>query len=86
MNTTIQIQPVQFYPTQATYLLINDVYVDLVNQVANCQYTYLDSGYNSINSSVGRYYMDSGTYQNWNSSDSFFLSAVVSGLGLASTS
>ena len=82
MNTLINIQPVQFFPFQATAVQISDIYINLQNQTANCQYTFVQSGGQSINSSAARWNMDSGTYAQWNASDQYFINACISGLGL----
>lgn len=86
MNTTVSIVPVTFYPIQATFVTFSDVYVNIGSQTANCQYTFLDSGSNPINSSAGRWIMDTGTYAGWQGDDQYFLNAAISGLGLTPTS
>lgn len=85
ISTLIPIVPVQFYPTQATFMQIADVYVNLEAQTANCQYTFLDSGSNAISASAGRWTMNTGIYAGWGASDAYFVGAVISGLGLTVT-
>lgn len=82
MDTTIQIQPVIFYPTTATFVHIADTYVHLHAQTADCQVTFLDSGYNPIVSSAQRYHIDTGVYAGWLGDDQYILDAVISGLSL----
>lgn len=86
METIIQISPVQFWPLTTNYVHINDVYVHLGAQKADCMITFLDSGQNAINSSAQRWFMDTGCYAGWGGDDVYFLNSCLSGLGLTPVS
>lgn len=82
MDTTIPIQPVGFYPSTAAFVHVNDVYIHLASQTADCQVTFLDTGRAPINASAQRYHLDTGAYAGWGSTDSYLIDCVIAGLGL----
>lgn len=80
MHTKTPIQPVGAGTGIATQFQLVAAITDLASQTANLTYILYDGGGATVG--LGRWFMDSGTYAQWGSDDSYAMTATLSGVGL----
>lgn len=73
------IEPVTFFPQQATQLCVDDCHVRL-GESANVQYSFLDNSGNQLR--VSRMEISGDDYQQWNDNDDYIFDFVANKLGV----